>query len=533
MRLKSFRAATVAEAMQQVREHFGENAIIVSTQRNAGQLGVRVTAAIEELEIQDVDPSLHLTRDPLDPIDVIAQALDYHNLPSILVDRLLGIASNLLLDDPQAALAVALDAVISFDTQLIEGKPSSPILFVGPAGSGKTLTLAKLAVRAVMQNQPIHVVTTDLARAGGYEQLAAFTQLLGYDLHQAEDKYKLQSLLAQRPPAALTLIDSAAVSPFDPEEMQELQDMIETMQARTILVLPGGLDPTEAIEIGQAFQAIGCQYLLVTQLDRVRRCGCVVALAITAQLSLCGYTHSPHVTKGLDLLNPFTLAGLILENAKKRESYNQMRGRPSLLGKKYADASQSSSVIDDKQNKEQIASQKNLSNDHPHNLPAHLVDTDSEFDLSSVIIKNAQDQVSPTDTKQKESLNDIELREIDFEEEIKLDYNFDSDVDPGSDFDAESDLFTLIEDLNFADALLPSDHYASASKDPSVKNKPDTIPTVKPVLPNKTPPKNTAQTQHLSEDNNNTDIKKNSNPPRPKLRQSDTVPPRARTRTQS
>ncbi len=47
MRLKSFTASTMAEAMEMVRQELGDDAIIVSTQRAGGVKGFRVTAALE------------------------------------------------------------------------------------------------------------------------------------------------------------------------------------------------------------------------------------------------------------------------------------------------------------------------------------------------------------------------------------------------------------------------------------------------------------------------------------------------------
>ena len=47
MRLKSFYAKTMTEAMQMVRETLGEDAIIVATREEKGGKAVRVTAAVE------------------------------------------------------------------------------------------------------------------------------------------------------------------------------------------------------------------------------------------------------------------------------------------------------------------------------------------------------------------------------------------------------------------------------------------------------------------------------------------------------
>ncbi len=46
MRLKSFSAASMAEAMKQVRQELGDDAIIVSTQGGDAADSVRVTAAV-------------------------------------------------------------------------------------------------------------------------------------------------------------------------------------------------------------------------------------------------------------------------------------------------------------------------------------------------------------------------------------------------------------------------------------------------------------------------------------------------------
>ena len=65
MRLKTFTAPSMAEAMNLVKTHLGADAIIVSTQKGDGGLGVRITAAIEAVEdedhydqyVEDADPS--------------------------------------------------------------------------------------------------------------------------------------------------------------------------------------------------------------------------------------------------------------------------------------------------------------------------------------------------------------------------------------------------------------------------------------------------------------------------------------------
>ncbi|MEE9318105.1 MAG: GTP-binding protein, partial [Rhodospirillales bacterium] len=61
MQLKTFTAATTAEAMRMVREELGDDAIIVSTQRPAAGKGVHVVATLEAAPRKPLD---HAPRRP-------------------------------------------------------------------------------------------------------------------------------------------------------------------------------------------------------------------------------------------------------------------------------------------------------------------------------------------------------------------------------------------------------------------------------------------------------------------------------------
>ena len=76
----------MSDALALVKEHCGADAIIVSTQSNVND-GVRVTAAVDE------DPATPAALEPVsesgqDPLDVISEALNYHNVPAALADTL-------------------------------------------------------------------------------------------------------------------------------------------------------------------------------------------------------------------------------------------------------------------------------------------------------------------------------------------------------------------------------------------------------------------------------------------------------------
>jgi flagellar biosynthesis protein FlhF len=322
MRMKCFNAESMPEAIQLVREELGDNAVIISTQRGENGRGIRVTAAVEGDEPdEDVPP----VDQPLDAIEAIANALDRHGTPGPLSERLLRAAaplaeklqraaSALAVDAPIMTMAAALDSIFKFEA-LPERDVSNPFMLIGPPGSGKTVTVAKLAARAVLANRPVNVITTDTMRAGGVDQLAAFTRILDLDLQTALDAETLGDALAAAKLAqrhALTLIDTGGANPFDKNEMQELELLLKSVEAEIVLVMPAGYDCEEAAEIARGFRKIGATRLLVTRLDAARRLGSVLVAADVAKLKLCDLSVTPHVAEGLNPINPVSLARLLL-----------------------------------------------------------------------------------------------------------------------------------------------------------------------------------------------------------------------------
>ncbi len=183
MRLKSYTAATMAEAMSLVREELGENAIIVSTQRSSDGQGVHITAALEEPGSDDDVAKALADEDSTPFAERVREALTYHGVPPRLIEKMIVTARSVEVGSPTMACAAALEDHCDF-APLPERKAPRPFMLVGPPGSGKTITVAKLAARARLAGRPVGVITTDTVRAGAVEQLTAFTSILEVEINQ-------------------------------------------------------------------------------------------------------------------------------------------------------------------------------------------------------------------------------------------------------------------------------------------------------------------------------------------------------------
>lgn len=285
MQLKLFRAADMPRAMVDIRAELGPDALILSSRRIPG--GIEVTAATEA----EADPPAP----PQAPDEGREAALAYHGIPAALATKLMA-----------GPLPLALAVALRFKaTPVRRGDP--PLLVVGSPGTGKTLTVARLATRLVMGGVKPLVISADGQRAGAVEQLGAFTNLLGLGLLMASQPVALGRALARRAEAAPVLIDAPGCDALDPARREEMAALAEAAGAALLVVMPGGTDPGEAAEIAAAFASIGAAMMVANRLDISRRLGGVLAAA-HAGLALVEAGIGPGAADGLVPITPGMLA---------------------------------------------------------------------------------------------------------------------------------------------------------------------------------------------------------------------------------
>ena len=309
MRLKSFHAASMTEAMRQVREALGEDAMIIASRTRRG--GVEITAAAEPAPPPGPAPPAPAIS-PTARIERLAQALAYHGVPKRLNERLCLAAAALSGDDPVLALAGALDVAFSF--QAWPERPERPILLIGPAGAGKTVTTAKLAARAVLAGGAITVITCDTMRAGGVAQLATFIDLMKQQMLQVDSADDLGAAVAAFRSRGPTFVDSFGVNPHSADEVRDLKRYIAAADMDSVLVLPASGDVAELADVATAFAGAGAKALFFTRLDASRRYGAALSAAEASGLPIAGASITPFVADGLHALNPVSLARILLRD---------------------------------------------------------------------------------------------------------------------------------------------------------------------------------------------------------------------------
>ena len=321
MRLKTFTAPGMTEAMNIVRMELGDEAIIVSTQKDPETGEVHITAALESAMAEE-DAIERMLGGGMRPFisEAVRQALSFHGVPGRLIERLVVAAAAVESEDPVMACAAALDANFAF-APLPDKSAPRPFMLLGPPGGGKTITVAKLAARSVMKWRRVGVITTDSVRAGVVEQLASFTRIMDIELKVAKGPDALKRLLDDNAGLYdLTFIDTPGLNPFQERDIAYLSGLVDASGAEPILVMAAGGDSSEASEMGEIYAELGVTRLLSTRLDVTRRLGAILAAAASADAMLCEVAVSPHVATGLVAINPVSLARLLIADPDQQIS---------------------------------------------------------------------------------------------------------------------------------------------------------------------------------------------------------------------
>lgn len=303
MRLRTFTGRTTMEAMGLVRAHLGPGAIIISTQEDEYG-GTRVTAAIEEAETAPLSaPSSPFAAD-------IDEALAYHGVDAETREAILDAAFAKPADSALAALTAGLDAFCRFAPLTRQDRRA--LMLVGPPGSGKTATAAKLAARAVLAGERVRLITTDLVRAGGVAQLEAFAKILGTPFQPADGPPALAAALRAAPSEERIIVDTSGINPLSASDRGELDMLIGSCTAEPILVFAAGGNIADSITMAEAFRDLGCARAIVSRIDTVRRLGSILAVGRLLSRGLAEAGLAPDIADGLVPFLPSVLARLLL-----------------------------------------------------------------------------------------------------------------------------------------------------------------------------------------------------------------------------
>ncbi len=282
MELRRYRSASVREGLSRGRTELGSRVVLLSSKKVnrrvwlpwIGGRDVEVTVAAAP-QVSDVRPPAREsdTRKDLDPsITELAARLHAGG-----VDR--GMATEIAEGIPARrrrgmgytglvqVLAERFSSLVASDC---EPKPIE--VFVGPPGSGKTTTIAKLAARArARQGLRVGLVAADGYRVGAVEQLRIYAEVIGSPFTVVTTPSELERAMASRQEPVL--IDTAGRSPGDHSARALFDCLAGRPDVRIHLVIDAGLSERQVVRVIDSYRDIRPDRIVITKIDQTESIG--------------------------------------------------------------------------------------------------------------------------------------------------------------------------------------------------------------------------------------------------------------------
>ncbi len=362
MQIKTFEAKTMAEALTNVKNEMGPDAVIISTKntrKGAGSFGlfgvpkVEVTAArggtVKGKE--SLKPSGELTG-----IDVLNEQLN--DIKELLLDmsrsrrpdhsetpvsggfkpiyttmiqagvspklaiKLVEKSRNLLGNREgkiagtylaKEALAKSIVDMIRVSSDL-DGK-GRPVAFVGPTGVGKTTTLAKLAAHYSMKlGKDVALITIDTYRIGAVEQLKIYADILKIPMAVASTPRDLSEKVKSFNDKDIILIDTAGGNQKDHSRISLLKDFFITndIDVDLHLLASATTKASDLVDILDKFGELPISRYIISKLDESTRFGALLNIAAKYKVPYSYFTTGQKVPEDIESATPERVADLIL-----------------------------------------------------------------------------------------------------------------------------------------------------------------------------------------------------------------------------
>ena len=195
------------------------------------------------------------------------------------------------------------------------------VALVGPTGTGKTTTIAKLAARYAQKYgaDQVALITIDTYRIAAYEQLATYGKIIGCPVRKAQSGEQLADLLFQLRNKRLVLIDTAGFSQRDSRLISQLATFgqVSGQQVKNYLVVQGNTQQATLKHIINAYKSIDLQGCIITKLDECYSLGEVVSNVIEAQLPVSYVADGQQVPEDIHVANAKSIISLAAKLYKK------------------------------------------------------------------------------------------------------------------------------------------------------------------------------------------------------------------------
>ena len=198
-----------------------------------------------------------------------------------------GEAREIIIESLREEILDVLNKKIDFD-DILKNKPGV-ILFLGVNGSGKTLTVAKLAKWFKDKGYSVVIAAGDTFRAASIEQLESYANDIKVKIVKSQYKADPAAVAynaiqhAKAKNVDVVLIDTAGRMHTDYNLLEEMKKIIKVAQPHLKIFVFDALTGNDAVEQAKAFNSVGVDAIIATKIDADEKGGALLSVAYILQ----------------------------------------------------------------------------------------------------------------------------------------------------------------------------------------------------------------------------------------------------------
>jgi flagellar biosynthesis protein FlhF len=217
---------------------------------------------------------------------------------------------------PEGAVRAALSKLVRVDAELgLRGAPSRVVAMVGPPGAGKTSALVKLAVQyGLSAHKRVQFLTTDTYRIAAAEELRSYAAILGIGCQVLETAGALAEALDEFRQKDLILVDTPGLCRSEMEASADLARVLAAHSAGvdTHLVLPASMRAADLRRVAEQYSIFQPTKLLFTRLDETATFGPILSRSVRMGIPVSFFSQGQRIPEDLEPASQESILNLIL-----------------------------------------------------------------------------------------------------------------------------------------------------------------------------------------------------------------------------
>jgi flagellar biosynthesis protein FlhF len=250
----------------------------------------------------------------------IREQLIYQGVDDVLINGLVNVALETLspgtladVEKCRKSIAQLLGAELRVQQGAGKYFSSNVVCLIGNSGSGKTSTIAKLAL-FFSQNlkKKITWVCADTVRMGAIAEARAYTDALGFNLQLVYTPDDFKGILQNSSDNDLFLVDTPGYNPCNESQMIELGKLLSEIPKRsTYLVVPATTKEEDLFQSSASLGIFNLDGLIVTKLDETHIFGNVYNFARKNQIPLAYLSTGKETSRHFEVVDPARLVSAL------------------------------------------------------------------------------------------------------------------------------------------------------------------------------------------------------------------------------